>query len=272
MRLRILHFLILGCIALLGAKVADFFIRDESLTEALFISNTSAQEEKKSEDENDKKAQGEEGKDSEEKKDKKETGEEVDKEEEKNKEENKEGNKEGEEEKDKDKKDEKETDEEAAKEEEGAPVDITKELTFTETEVEILKRLQQRREKLDQWEETLKVKDNVLRVTQTKIDQKLTELRDLKQEVEKLLAEYSEKDDAKIRSLVKIYESMKPKDAAEIFENLDMEILLMVIDKMKEAKSALILAKMSPEKSKQLTVLFAEQRRLAQAREAKNKD
>jgi len=103
----------------------------------------------------------------------------------------------------------------------------------------------------------------VLKVTQTKIDQKLQELRNLKEEVQGLLAEYNEKEDAKIRSLVKIYESMKPKNAAQIFETLEMEVLLEVVDKMKEAKSALILAKMSAERAKELTVLYAEQRKLA---------
>lgn len=138
---------------------------------------------------------------------------------------------------------------------------------FSKAEVEILRRLKQRREKLEEWEETLKLKENVLRITQTKLDQKLSELRDLKTEVEGLLEQYNEKEDAKISSLVKIYENMKPKDAARIFEELNMDVLLMVIDKMKEAKSAPILAKMSPDKSKELTVRYAEQRKLSDPQE-----
>lgn len=86
----------------------------------------------------------------------------------------------------------------------------------------------------------------------------------MKAEVEGLLRQYNEKEDAKIRSLVKIYESMKPKDAAKIFEELDMNILLQVVDKMKEPKSALILAKMDSNKAKELTVLFAQQRKLSE--------
>ncbi len=46
-----------------------------------------------------------------------------------------------------------------------------------------------------------------------------------------LLAQYNDKEDSKIRSLVKIYENMKAKDAARIFNEMEMPILLEVIDK-----------------------------------------
>jgi flagellar motility protein MotE (MotC chaperone) len=227
MRIRLLHLLIFGCITLLGIKTMDMYQRNKSLSEILFVSSTSAEEKPPAEEvPATEEEKNSESNNTEDPTEEEETGE--------------------------------ETEEEAVK-------DFREELTFTETEVEILRRLQQRRAKLEQWEETLKVKDNVLKVTQTKIDQKLKELRSLKNEVVGLLKEYNKKDDAKLRSLVKIYESMKPKNAAKIFENLDMAILLEVIDKMKESKSALILAKMNSERAKELTVLYAEQRKLSEA-------
>lgn len=244
MKLKLSHFLIIACFILLGGKIFSIFESKLSLSEALFAPNTRAQETKESK-----------AKDGEEADNPEETAvEEVDTGE--SSEESTKSEEEGEETKgDKDEETKEEDEEEEA-------VDLRKDLTFTETEVEILKRLQQRRQKLEQWEADLRVKDNVLKVTQTKIDQKIEELRSLKKEVEKLLAQYNEKEDAKIRSLVKIYESMKPKDAAKVFEELEMDVLLQVIDRMKESKSALILAKMNPEKTKALTVMFAEQRKL----------
>ena len=62
------------------------------------------------------------------------------------------------------------------------------------------------------------------------------------------------KENEKIKSLVKVYEAMKPQDAAKIFEQIDMDILLSVAVHMKEAKLAQILSKMNPEKAKELTV------------------
>ena len=133
---------------------------------------------------------------------------------------------------------------------------------FSETEIDILQRLSKRREKLEEWESNLQVKENVLDITQTKINQKLDELRTLKKEVQGLLDEYNRKDEEKITSLIKIYENMKPKDAAEIFAELDMKTLLLVASKMKEKKVALVIAQMDPKLAKELTIRITEQRKL----------
>src|SRR3546814_19626533 len=63
-------------------------------------------------------------------------------------------------------------------------------------------------------------------------------------------------------SLVKIYESMKPKDAARIFEHLDMEVLLEVVERMKERKTAPILAELDPERASTVTLELAKLREL----------
>ncbi len=44
-------------------------------------------------------------------------------------------------------------------------------------------------------------------------------------------------DDANWAGLVKVYETMKPRDAAAIFNDMDLPVLLQVLDRMKEAKS-----------------------------------
>ncbi|HEX3498406.1 MAG TPA: hypothetical protein VHT04_03700, partial [Stellaceae bacterium] len=66
-----------------------------------------------------------------------------------------------------------------------------------------------------------------------------------------------QKDDAKIKSLVRIYETMKPKEAARIFEQLDLPVLLDVLEQMKELKTAPILAAMDPAKVKAVTLALA---------------
>ena len=77
-----------------------------------------------------------------------------------------------------------------------------------------------------------------------------------------MIEQRDEKQEAQLRSLVKIYENMKPKEAARIFEGLDMTILLEVIDRMKERKSAPILARMDPDKAKEVTVELADRHKL----------
>jgi len=72
--------------------------------------------------------------------------------------------------------------------------------------------------------------------------------------ITKLIKTYDDEQSAKVKSLVKIYENMKPKDAARIFQELDMDTLLMVAERMKERKLAPIMAKMNPIKATEITV------------------
>jgi hypothetical protein len=51
---------------------------------------------------------------------------------------------------------------------------------------------------------------------------------------------------------------MKPKDAAAVWEGLDTEVLLKIAQKMKEQPLSLILAKMSPERAREVTRRLAE--------------
>ena len=133
---------------------------------------------------------------------------------------------------------------------------------FTPVELDLLQNLVKRREELDLWEKNVEIKEAALNATEKRLDDKIAQIDAMKKEVSVLLAQYNDKEDAKIRSLVKIYENMKPKDAARIFNEVEMPILLLVIDKMSEKKIAPILAEMDSKKAKQVTVQLAEQRRI----------
>lgn len=127
---------------------------------------------------------------------------------------------------------------------------------------DLLQSLSKRRDELDAQEKAMALRETILKATEMRIDGKIAEMRDLKKQVEDLLAEYKKKDEEQIMSLVKIYENMKPKDAARIFEEIDMKVLLQVINHMNERKIAPILANMSPDRAKDLTVEIAKQRQL----------
>lgn len=123
---------------------------------------------------------------------------------------------------------------------------------------EILKNLRQREEKIQEKSREVDQREILLQVTEQRIQEKMQELGALRVQLEGLLGKLSEEQESKIKSLVKIYESMKPKDAARIFDTLDIEVLIEVVDKMKEVKTAPILAKMNPQKAKLVTTLLAE--------------
>ncbi len=149
----------------------------------------------------------------------------------------------------------------ASKQEDSLPAPGDKR-QFSQIELDILQSLSARREKLEQWEEEVRMKENLLEATEVRISKRIEEIETLEKNVRELLEQYEKQEESNIRSLVKIYESMKPKEAARIFDEVEMPVLLMVVDRMKERKAAPILAKMNPLKAKALTVELAEERKL----------
>ena len=83
------------------------------------------------------------------------------------------------------------------------------------------------------------------------------ELKVLEQRIEAAVEEKKRQEENEVAGLVTMYETMKPKDAARIFDRLSLPILLKVVRQMKPRKMAEILAKMSPEAAERLTVAIA---------------
>jgi flagellar motility protein MotE (MotC chaperone) len=139
------------------------------------------------------------------------------------------------------------------------PTDV---FQMTDEELVLLQSLSQRREELEQRARQIDEREVLLKAAERRIDQKISELERLQASIESLLVQHDEQSEAQVQSLVKIYESMKPKDAARIFEELDMEVLLEVIERMKERKIAPILAQMNPQRAQTVTLELAQRRDL----------
>lgn len=133
---------------------------------------------------------------------------------------------------------------------------------LTQAEIDLLQRLADRRELLESQEKEMEMRSGLLQAAEERIDKKIAELKNFQDTIEKLIKTYDDQQVAKIQSLVKIYENMKPKDAARIFEELDMDTLLLVSERMKERKLAPIMAKMNPLRATEITVELSRLRNL----------
>lgn len=134
--------------------------------------------------------------------------------------------------------------------------------TFTQSEIDLLQKLAERREQIEAREKELAMREGLLQAAETRIDRKVGELKTLQDTITSLLAQYDQREAEKVAQLVRIYATMKPKDAARIFNDLDMPILISVMVNMKESKSAPILASMDPVKARALTEEMSRMRRL----------
>jgi flagellar motility protein MotE (MotC chaperone) len=121
----------------------------------------------------------------------------------------------------------------------------------------ILERLQERRQQLDTRARELDIREGLLAAAEKRVEARLGELK----EVEAHIAAASEKKDEaetiRLKSLVAMYENMKPRDAAKIFDRLELGVLIDVASQIKPRNMADILALMSPDVAEHLTVELA---------------
>lgn len=128
---------------------------------------------------------------------------------------------------------------------------------YTDEEVDVLQQLAKRREEIEKRARQLDEREALIQAAEQRMDQKMSELRALQAMVEDLLKKQSEEQEAELKSLVKLYENMKPKDAAQVFEEMDMDVLLDVVERMNERKAAPILALVTPTRAKEITYELA---------------
>lgn len=121
----------------------------------------------------------------------------------------------------------------------------------------ILERLQERRQELDKRARELDIREGLIAEAEKRVDAKLNEI---KQRQAQLVVEAQKKDEAeaaRFKGLVTMYENMKPRDAAKIFDRLDVGVLIEVASQINPRAMSEILAQMSPDRAEQLTVELA---------------
>lgn len=134
--------------------------------------------------------------------------------------------------------------------------------SFTPSELELLQRLSERRKVIESQAQELQTREAMLQAAEARIDGKIAELQQLEQTLMDLVAEADAQQQQKTQQLVRIYGAMKPKDAARIFNDLDMPILLTVVENMKENKVAPILSQMDAIKATAVTEALSARKRL----------
>jgi len=131
---------------------------------------------------------------------------------------------------------------------------------ITDSERAILLELRQRRQQLDARDAALTARESILAAAEQKLEAQTEALAALQKKLQDLEDARQQREETGWQGLVKLYENMKPRDAATIFNDLDMPVLLSLLDRMKELKAAPILAAMSPDKARDVTAGLARMR------------
>lgn len=133
-------------------------------------------------------------------------------------------------------------------------------------EMDVLKQLAARRAELDKRAHALDTREALIKIAEQRVDQKIKEMETLRLQLQGMVNQANGAQQAQLDNLVKIYETMKPADAAKIFDTLDMPVLLGVIQRMKPARTAPVLALMTPDKARDVTVALTKQDQLPQVK------
>jgi flagellar motility protein MotE (MotC chaperone) len=125
------------------------------------------------------------------------------------------------------------------------------------TERLLLERLGDRRDELRQKDRDAEVREKLLEESEKRLDARFDELKALQDKAETNTEKKAESEAASLKNLVTMYETMKPKDAARVFDRLPQTVLVPVVVQMNPRKMAEVLAAMSPASAEKLTVALA---------------
>jgi len=143
---------------------------------------------------------------------------------------------------------------------------------LSQSEVRLLQALSDRRKALDAREYGLNQREALLKAAEQRLVDKESELTSIRAEVKQLLDQVDEQETKRINNLVKLYENMKPKDAARILNDLELSVLMRVVQRMNVRKLAPVLAAMEADKARAVTRSLAEREKSQNQATSRMKD
>ncbi|GEP08358.1 MotE family protein [Methylobacterium gnaphalii] len=155
----------------------------------------------------------------------------------------------------------KETPAESAKPAEPAVYQPVMKEPVSPTERAILEKLATRRDTLKQRADELDLREKMLGEAEKKLETGVNGLQQAEDKADLNGTKKAEAERAGLKSIVTMYETMKPKDAARVFDRLGLDVLVPIVLAMNPRKMAEVLAVMGAEPAEKLTVALANRAR-----------
>ncbi|MFM7347679.1 MAG: MotE family protein [Tagaea sp.] len=120
--------------------------------------------------------------------------------------------------------------------------------------------LVRRRQELERRQTEIEQREAILAAAERRIQQQVEELKGLQAQLDTAIKRYDEAEQSRRMSLVRMFQNMKPTEAARIFEQMELPVLLEIVEAMNERRAAPILAQMNPVRAQQVTAELARRR------------
>jgi len=121
----------------------------------------------------------------------------------------------------------------------------------------ILERLQARRQELEARAREIDIRESLLKAAEKRIESRVEEMKAVESRISASSEQKAEADNARFKGIITMYESMKPKDAARVFDRLEMSVLIEIASQIAPRKMSDILGLMQSEAAERLTVELA---------------
>jgi flagellar motility protein MotE (MotC chaperone) len=121
----------------------------------------------------------------------------------------------------------------------------------------ILERLQARRQEIEARAREIDIRENLLKAAEKRAEGRVEELKAIESRITGAAQQKAEEEASRFKGIITMYEGMKPKDAAKVFDRLEMPVLFEIASQIAPRKMADILGVMSPEVAERLTVEMA---------------
>ena len=121
----------------------------------------------------------------------------------------------------------------------------------------ILERLQARRQELEARAREIDIRESLLKAAEKRIESRVEEMKAVESRLSNSSEQKAEADVARFKSIITMYEGMKPKDAARVFDRLEMSVLIEIASQIAPRKMSDILGLMQSDAAERLTVELA---------------
>ena len=140
---------------------------------------------------------------------------------------------------------------------EGAVVVPAQGQPVSPSERAILERLQSRRQELEARAREIDIRESLLKAAEKRIESRVQEMKAVESRIAAVTEQKTEADAAHFKGIITMYENMKPKDAAKVFDRLEMPVLFEIASQIAPRKMSDILGLMSTEAAERLTTEMA---------------
>jgi flagellar motility protein MotE (MotC chaperone) len=121
----------------------------------------------------------------------------------------------------------------------------------------LLERLQARRQELEARAREIDIRESLLKSAEKRIEARVEELKAIESRISTATEQKNQAEIARFKGIITMYEGMKPKDAAKVFDRLEMPVLFEIASQIAPRKMSDILGLMSAEAAERLTIEMA---------------